>query len=191
MLLAWLKRHSWIGAVGLLAALSWWLQNLVVAPPAKVGARAITHEMDYSMESFTVTEMNATGLPQYRLQAASMEHFPDDGSSHLVKPHVLFYTRERVPWTLTADEGTVSGDNQKIFLNGDVLIERPASSTQGRLNVVTRDVTVRPRDEYAETQQPVTLQDPTNTTRATGMRLHVRDERVQLLSQVQGTYASR
>lgn len=190
MIFSWLKHYSWIGAVAMLAALTWWLQNLAV-PPSKNVAYAVAHEMDYSMETFTVTEMNATGQPRYRLQAASMEHFADDNSSHLIKPQILFYSRENVPWTLVADEGTVTGNNEKIHLSGDVLIDRAATPAQGPLRVVTRDVTVRPRDEYAETQQVVTLTDPVSTTRATGMQMYVRDERVQLLSQVQGTYAPR
>lgn len=190
MMFTWLKRYSWIGAVAALAALTWWLQQLAVPPPKNV-VHEVTHEMDYSMESFTVTEMNAAGQPRYRLQASSMEHFPDDGSTHLIKPQLLFYSSERVPWTLMADEGTVTRDNEKIFLSGDVLIDRAAAPARDPLRVVTRDVTVRPRDDYAETAQPVTLTDPVSTTRATGMRMHVREERVQLLSQVQGTYAPR
>lgn len=190
-MIAWLRRSSWIGAVGALAALTWWLQYWVVVPSTQPVAREVAHEMDYSMETFTVTEMNAAGEPRYRLQAASMEHFQDDGSSHLIKPQILFYGRARAPWTLVADEGTVSGDSAKIFLSGAVVIDRPASPEQGALHAVTRDVTVRPRDEYAETQQLVTLTDPSSTTRATGMRMHVREERVELLSQVRGTYAGR
>lgn len=180
----------WLVALAALAAFTWWLQHLV-APAVAPAERTVRHDADYTMETFTVTAMNAAGQTHYRLQAELMEHYADDGSAHLVKPQVRFFSRERVPWTLAAEEGAVSANGSEIRLTGAVLIERPASATQAPLRLTTSNVLIRPGDEYAETSEPVMLQDPLNTTRAIGMRVHMNDEHVQLLSQVQGRYAPR
>lgn len=190
MIVETLKRYSWTLALVLLAAFTWWLQNLVEPLPV-LPERKTTHRMDYSMEKFTVTEMNHTGQPHYRLQASFMEHFPDDDSAHLVAPQVMFYNQQRTPWTLRADEGTISADNKEINLLGNVVIERASTALEGPLRIATRDVLIRPHEQYAETKAPLTLVDSLNTTRATGMRMFVREEHVQLLSQVQGAYATR
>ena len=180
----------WLTALALLAAFTWWLQHLV-EPAIAPAKRSVRHDADYTMETFTVTQMNAAGQTHYRLQADLMEHYADDGSAHLVKPQVRFFSRERVPWTLAAETGTVAANNSEIRLTGAVLIERPASATQAPLRLTTSNVLIRPGDEYAETREPVMLQDPLNTTRAIGMRVRMNDEHVQLLSQVQGRYAPR
>ena len=86
----------WLVALAALATLTWWLQHLV-KPLMTPAERTVRHEADYTMETFTVTEMNAAGETHYRLQAESMEHYADDDSAHLVKPQVLFFSRERVP----------------------------------------------------------------------------------------------
>ena len=178
----------WLGALAALATLTWWLQHLV-KPLTTSTERTVRHQADYTMDTFTVTEINAAGETHYRLQAASMEHYADDGSSHLVKPQVRFFSRERVPWTLVADEGTVTANSSEIHLNGPVVIERPASATQEALRLTTSNMLIRPHDEYAETHDHVMLQDSLNTTRAIGMRVHMKDEQVQLLSKVEGRYA--
>ena len=185
-----LKPLLWLVMLAATATFTWWLQHLV-EPVATPTERALRHDADYTMETFTVTEMDAAGETHYRLQAESMEHYADDGSARLVKPQVRFFSRERVPWTLAAEEGTVSANNSEIHLNGAVVIERPASATQAPLRLTTSNVLIHPHDEVAETREHVMLQDPLNTTRAMGMRVQMNDERVQLLSQVQGRYAPR
>ena len=185
-----LKPLLWLVVLAAMATFTWWLQHLVepIAAPAQ---RSVGHVADYTMETFSVLEMNAAGETRYRLQAELMEHFADDGSARLVKPQVRFFSRERVPWTLVAEEGTVTANHKEIHLNGAVLIERLASTTQAPLRLMTRNVLLHPHDEVAETREQVMLQDSLNTTRAVGMRVNLNNEHVQLLSQVQGRYAPR
>jgi len=185
-----LKPLLWLALLAAIATVTWWLQHLV-EPGATPAGRAVRHDADYTMETFTVTEMDAAGATHYRLQAESMEHYADDGSARLIKPQVRFFSRERVPWTLVAEEGTVAANGNEIHLNGAVVIERPASANQALLRLTTSNVLIHPHDEVAETREHVMLQDPLNTTRAIGMRVQMNDEHVQLLSQVQGRYAPR
>lgn len=184
------KALLWLIGLAMAATFTWWLQHLV-EPAASLTEPTVRHDPDYTMETFTVTEMEATGATRYRLQAESMQHFPDDDSAHLMKPQVRFFSRERVPWTLLAEEGTVTANNTEIHLNGAVSIERPASSTQAELRLATRNVLLHPYDKVAETREHVTVQDPLNITRSVGMRVNMSEGRLQLLSQVKGTYASR
>ena len=185
-----LKPLIWLAVLAIAATFTWWLQHLV-DPLATPTERAVRHDADYTMETFTVTEMDAGGETQYRLTAESMEHYADDGSARLIKPQLRFFSRTRAPWTLVAEEGTVSANSNEIRLNGAVLIERPASATQASLRLTTSNVLIHPHDEVAETHEHVMLQDSLSTMRAVGMRVQMKDEHVRLLSQVQGRYAPR
>lgn len=173
--------------LGAAATLTWWLQDRAesVAPVRDPAAKTLP---DYSMESFTVTEILASGDPNYKLRAKEMNHFAEDGTAHLKQPRVEFYSNERVPWTLVADAGVASANNDEIRLTGAVVIERPATAERTWIKLTTQNVLVRPREEYAETSEHVMIQDPLSTTTSQGMRVYVNEERVTLQSKVQGKY---
>ncbi len=186
---SWQLRGLLLFALGTAATLTWWLQNREEAV-APLHAHAGKRTPDYSMETFTVTEILPSGEPNYRLRAKQLDHFADDGTAQLDQPRVEFYSADRVPWTLTADAGITSANNDDIQLTGAVVIERPATPDRAWLRLTTQNVRVRPRDEYAETDEHVTIQDPLSVTAAQGMRVFVNDERVLLQSKVQGKYES-
>jgi lipopolysaccharide export system protein LptC len=181
---------GWLAALASGAALTWWLNNLVVPLPS-LPERELRHDPDYSMERFAITEINAGGDTHYRLRADRMDHYPDDGTTRLIKPDLLLYGEEATTYTLNAAEGVATAQNEEIYLNGDVVIKRPATATQEWVRIATRDIVVRHNESYAETKERVVMQDPLFMAQAEGMRLFVKQGRVQLLSGVRSTYAPR
>lgn len=181
---------GWLAALAGAAALTWWLNNLVVPLPA-LPEREPQHNPDYSMERFAIAEISDRGATHYRLQAQQMDHYPDDGTTRLVKPDLLLYGKDGATYTLNAVEGVATAQHEEIRLNGDVVIERPATATQEWMRIATRDVVVRHNESYAETKERVVMQDPLFMAQAVGMRLFVKQGRVQLLSGVRGSYAPR
>ena len=55
------------------------------------------------------------------------------------------------------------------------------------IHIETHDLRVLPREEYAETELPVSISTPESLTHATGMRAYLDESRVQLLSKVKTT----
>jgi lipopolysaccharide export system protein LptC len=186
----WLRRGLVLLALASVTGLTWWLQDRSesVAPPRDPDARQWP---DYSMESFAVTEFLPNGDAQYRLTARQMDHFAADGTARFDRPNIVFHSAARTPWTLTADAGVATANSEEIRLNGAVVIERPQTIERDWLRLSTSNVLVRPREEFAETAEHVDVQDPLSTTAAQGMRVYVNEERVMLLSKVQGKYETR
>jgi lipopolysaccharide export system protein LptC len=145
---------------------------------------------DSFMENFTTQVLNAKGQLQYQLQATYMAHYADDNHSEITQPHFTAYRPDGQRWTVVADSGQALNGSQQIMLNGAVTLKRQATDAAPvNLEIRTRDVTIRPADDYAETTQHTTIIREEGTLEGTGLQVHFREGRVQLLSQVRGIYA--
>lgn len=170
----------------LLVGLSQWLRNLNEAPsvPAK-----LTHEPDYTMDNFVVTAMGPHGKPEHKLAARYMAHYPDDGSTEFTKPHITVFQKNSAPWHIHAERGWMGADRKVVLLRGAVLMENPQAPASRAIRLTTRDMRVRVDEEYAETDQPVTIRGQASIVKAIGMRAFLKEGRVQLLTEVRGSYA--
>lgn len=171
-----------------LAGLTQWLLSMNETPGAM---SSNAHAPDYTMENFTITAMDMQNRPKHRLQAASMAHYPDNDSSEFASPHITIFSADKAPWDIYAKRGWMSGSRELILLKGDVLIENAQATARDRLRLVTKNLRVLTDEQYAETEQPVTITGQTSITHATGMRAYLKDGRLQLLSKVRGTYAPK
>lgn len=170
-----------------LAALSVWLLRTVQSQREPVAASR-SHTPDYFIENFTASAMDERGKLRDRLRAQVMFHYPDDDSSELTRPHVEIYRQDAPPWRIDSDKGWVSAKGESVLLQGEVFINRDAASKRGPVRIITRDVRIRPKDQYAETDQPVTILHAGAHVDAVGMRAYFEQGRVQLLSTVRGKY---
>jgi lipopolysaccharide export system protein LptC len=145
---------------------------------------------DSFMDNFTTRKLDAQGQLQYQLQATHMAHYADDDHSELIHPQFIAYRPNGQYWTMVADTGRTQNGSQQIMLNGKVTLQRRASNTAPvNLEIRTRDVTVRPADDYAETGRHTEIVLDKGKLEATGLQVHFREGRVNLLSQVRGVYA--
>lgn len=171
----------------LVAALSWWLQRSVVTE-SESSVDQVRHEPDYYMENFESTSLDEMGRPAYQLDAENMLHFPDDDSATLEKPHLIVFRGEEEFWDIRAESGLVLNKGESVILQGDVIILRVRPGDEEALQVYTSDLTVRPDEKYVETDAEVTIKDGQGVTRAVGMWADLNQRRVELLSNVRGTY---
>lgn len=187
---AWLKQSrgwlGWLAALGLLALLTQWLLY-ISAPPADRRA-AQRHVPDAIMDQFVATGMGADGRPEHRLRAQRMLHYPDDGSTEFIQPLLTVFQEDAPPWQVQAERGLLVKDRDSVWLQDAVRIENPDAAPHLRWRLDTRDLHVKVDEEYAETARPVTIVGATSVTHAVGMRVFLKEGRIQLLSKVQGTY---
>ncbi|MCL4316473.1 MAG: LPS export ABC transporter periplasmic protein LptC, partial [Gammaproteobacteria bacterium] len=123
-----------------------------------------------------------------RLRAQRMLHYPDDGSTEFIQPLLTVFQVDAPPWEVQAERGTLAQDQDKVWLMDAVRIENPEAAPHLRWRLDTRDLHVKVDEEYAETAQPVTIVGATSVTHAVGMRVFLKEGRVQLLAKVKGTY---
>ena len=85
--------------LGLLAALSFWLQKTVdrdETPKTKV----VRHDADATVENMSARRFDENGQVKYRLVAPFMQHFADDDSSELDLPTLVTYRPDAPPVTM-------------------------------------------------------------------------------------------
>ena len=70
------------------------------------------------------------------------------------------------------------------MLLGEVNIWRNTPEGKRELHIETEDLKVLPREEYAETELPVSISTPESLTLAKGMRAYLDESRMELLSNV-------
>ncbi len=145
------------------------------------------HAPDLTMEEFEVTTMGEDGSPLRRLSAAYMAHFTDTETKELRHPHLVVYQQQAEPWHVASERGWVSADNDVLMLLGKVDIWRNSPDGKREIHIESQDLRVLPREEYAETELPVSISTPESLTHGTGMRAYLAESRVQLLSKVKTT----
>lgn len=147
------------------------------------------HTPDYYVDDFTVSEMGPDGKPKRKLTAEKMLHYPDDDSTELTRPYMVLYEDDTPPWNIRSETGWVSGDGKLILLIGEVYIDRVAAPGVRPLQIKTRDLRVRPEENYAETDNHVRIRSENSEQTSVGMQAWLnKPVRMKFLSNVRGRY---
>ncbi len=151
--------------------------------------REVRHEPDFFIEEVSSTLMDAEGNPLYRLEAAVINHYPDDKSLALQAPRLEYYRHPLPPWTALAEAGRVYDEGRQVFLDGDVSMYRPAEGKQPATELHTDDLLVLPEDNYAETAARVKIISGKSQLKGTGLRAYLDEGRLEILANGEGIYA--
>ncbi len=184
-----MKNHIWVYGSLTLLGLSSWLIADWITPKPQLATSAASHRPDSFSETFTKTLMNPSGTPKHKLSAESMVHFRDDKSTDLTKPKLVFFDDQHPPWTVRSDTGQVTSNGEKILLNGNVFISRPAAPGVRPINIVTKNLTVKPETNTAETNEFAELTSRANRISGIGLDVNFGQiKKVTLRSNVRGKY---
>ena len=175
--------------VGMLAALTFWL-DLIAHPPAR-GPGASRHDPDYIVENLSAVRMGETGTASYTLSAAKMMHYPDDDTTLMTTPEFVSYGSARAPVKITAAQAVVSANGAHVYFQDNVRLTRGAYGESSELVVRTAFLHVVPDDGIALTDRQVTITDAATTVTAVGLELDNETRVIKLLSNVRGTYDPR
>ena len=186
-----MQRRNVIIATLLIVASIWSWQ--VSEQPAEVAPesaqQAPDHTVDYYVRDFSVTTMSPEGQPARQLQADLMQHFLDDDTTRLTNPYLQVHNPDSASWEVRAERGWISGDGELLLLSGAVEIHRPGSPAAREIHLATRDLRVQPEQDYAETDEAVTITSEQNWVKSTGMQAWLREPvRLKLLSDTRAHY---
>ncbi|MGH8602373.1 MAG: LPS export ABC transporter periplasmic protein LptC [Gammaproteobacteria bacterium] len=146
---------------------------------------------DSYMEHFVRMAMDENGRIETQLRAPYMAHFPVDGHSELTKPTLDVYNARGNPWHASAERAWVSGAEDVILLFGKVHLWREDSSGNREWDLFTGKMRVFPKQEYAETKNPVTIVGKNTVTRAVGLKADLIRDRLELSSRVRSRHDVR
>lgn len=170
-----------------LSIASWWLLKLNGVEGEKIPAPP--HSPDFFSIDYAKWEMDGSGLLKKKLLADTIEHFADDGSTRLNNPKIAINNKQSVSWTIHSEAGVLSDDGKNLLLTGQVIIERGQSDRQRKLKIITRNLTVKPESNHAETQERAEIINPPNVTTGVGMKMFFAEPiKLQLLANVKGKY---
>jgi len=175
--------------LGGLAALTYWLDAQVHDPgPRRDGSGR--HEPDLFAEGVRAVELDADGRPTQTLAAAVARHYPDDGTIEFEAPRLAVSRAGQPSFTIEAQRARVSGDRENAYFEGAVRATREAGPDQGgeaRIALTTEFLHVIPKQDRAQTDRPVTIEEGRGIIRATGLILDNASKTLKLKSEVRGT----
>ena len=175
-----------------LAGLSWWFTERIADDTQGDSKRSGQRSPDHFVRRLEVTTLTPEGLPGRSLRADEVRHFLDDQSTELSAPRVTIHQESLPPWQITAESGWVSRDGEQVLLSGAVRIERGGTADDPPVVLLTSNLRFTPAEDYAETDERVTIDSEQDHVEALGMRAWLRRPgRVKLLSEVKGRYVPR
>ena len=142
------------------------------------------HTPDFYMENFVTVKMDESGAVQRRVEAEYMAHFPDTDTHEFQDPYMVMYREDGPPWHVRSERGWLSSSGDVMLLLGQVHIWRNNVDGDKQVDVKTEDLRVLPEREYGETDKPVLITTATTQTRGIGMKAHLAESRLELLSNV-------
>lgn len=149
------------------------------------------HEPDYYLIEMVRRTMNREGGLQSVLSAEQVFHYPDDDTTELAHPHMEIYNGGENPWQVVAERGTVKSDNEVIVLHGRVEIWRIDDRGRREYEILTSELRIFPKVQYAETDNAATIKGPSSVTKTRGFRANFEHNRLELLEQVRSRHEKR
>ena len=174
--------------LALLATMSFWLDRKV-QPSAPRADGSTRHDPDFIVEGFSAVKMNPDGTRRYALTAKRMAHFPDDNSTQLELPRLVYFDYQRAPVTIRSETAEAVQGGDDVFFRGDVQIIRSAFASNAELGVFTSYLQVIPDKDLAKTDKPVRMVEGSSTASSVGLELNNVTREIKLLSEVKVSYA--
>jgi lipopolysaccharide export system protein LptC len=176
----------YLGVLAILALLSYGLLLEVrssLQPPKPLDEQTPVLTMDNAL----ATRMNEQGQREYTLSAVHALQRPEPRGSWLEQPVFTLFQDESIAWLLHAERAWVSSDYELIRLEGDVSLNRPATTGKPVL-ITTPKAWIRPAENYVETAEIVHMETPDGVLTSVGAKAYLREQQVELLSEVRGNY---
>lgn len=145
---------------------------------------------DTYMFNVSATKMNAlTGKPQDQLFSPQIVHYAAGDIANVTTPHiVIFSDNGNQPWNITANNGQAQNGIDTVLLWNNVRMVQAAGPTNAAMTITTSSITIFPHQQYAQTQQAVTLVQPSGTASAIGLHAYLETGVMDLLTQARGQY---
>jgi len=139
---------------------------------------------EFFLDQSLTTRYLPDGSIDYQFNSEHLDYYKNANLAQSKMAYFIFFSSDGHNWHTRADNAIFSNDNKKIQLNGNVKIWQPTRN----LELTTDELFVSEKKDYAETDKPVTIKSAAGITHSTGMTVDLNAEKLQLLSNVTGTY---
>ncbi|UHQ54812.1 LPS export ABC transporter periplasmic protein LptC [Microbulbifer sp. YPW16] len=178
--------------VALISAVAWFAES---PPPELLGKqptpRQYNRAPDLVIRDARTRHFNLEGNLAYRVDAERITffQFARRDRANLKEPRILFYQGDQPRWRTESRSGVAHNNGERVVLRGEVHINELPEP--GGIVLDTEKITIKPRQEYAETDKLVTIAAGPNRTQGKGLRAFLKQDRVEILSEVESTYETQ
>lgn len=141
----------------------------------------------YYMKGAELLRMDDSGRVLYRLQTDEATQTEIDGIITLDLVKVSYDPQSDVPWDLRADTGYILPNRNIIQLEGDV-VASTREDNQESVRIKTEFLQLDTETYIADTDREVTVDYSANKVIAKGLRAYLKEERLQLVADVNGVF---
>ncbi len=168
---------------------SWWLiRNSFTTDTAE--NINLPNTPDSYMVQAHYTHYNQQGQLLSSVSSPHLIHYPKQDTSILDKPRLEFHAANGQTWIITADHGVSKYGVKVVYLTDNVKVERIDKQTRKTMTMTTTALTAYPPQDYAETNEPVTIVQPGSVINSVGLTANLKTGDITLLSNAQGVYES-
>jgi lipopolysaccharide export system protein LptC len=173
-----------------LAALTFWLRYATdfTEKPADGKHR---HDPDYIVDGVSLRKIGQSGILEYTLIADQIRHYPDDDTTSMDRPKLVYLHPTRPPVTISAVHGVMGPKGERVDLSEEVEVRRAGSAKNPPLLVETSEMTVLTGDEKAFTKSHVLITQGGSWVQGVGMQVDNKLQTYLLESRVSGEMESR
>jgi lipopolysaccharide export system protein LptC len=146
------------------------------------------------MTNVDLREFDAIGALRYQLKTPLIRHFQANKQASAEDytlfdlPQIVFLDDPQKPaWYMTAQLARSDNNGELFTLTTDVLAQQ-TSPTQGIISINTAELHLNTHEQFAETDKAVTMRAAKGQVDTLGMRAYLKQDRIELLSHVKGTY---
>jgi len=181
------KQAAWmfVALIGL-ACSGWYYAS---APTVfTLNEQALSTTVDIVIRQLIVHQFDANGQLAHYLHTPLMQHTPFNNTHWLKNPHIKIAQKNQPPWDIRAEHATALHNGKQITFNKHVLIHQKKDAHTQESTLATEEITYFPENKLATTPKLVEFTQAGNVMKSTGMKAWLAENRVQLLSNAQGTY---
>jgi LPS export ABC transporter protein LptC len=174
-------------AVLLIVALGTWYLARSLQPAEVTETLADGSGDGFYLKSARILGTDVDGQLLYEIEADFVEQ--QESNEILMQNVRISYTADsQVPWTINADEATISEDQSLLRLSGHVIAVSNAGFAGQVTEIRAPHLDIEPTMYKAETDSRVQIRIGSRSLTATGMLALLQDNRLQLRSNVSGKF---
>lgn len=171
-----------------LALLTFYLERTVRDDESPAALRR--HDPDYIVTNFTTTTYTGEGAVETVMSAQRMVHYPDDDTTELFAPRVVYAKPQQPRFSVRAERGELSRDGDEIFLYGDVVLVRDASSNRPEARMTTEFLHVLRDRSLVRTDRLVKIVEGGRSLEGRGMEYNNASRELVLRADVIARFAN-
>lgn len=181
------RHFTLLAVLGAGALGSWYLAR----PTAEtdLGERPVEGEhQGYYLKTARILGTGENGKLLYQIEAGHAEQQSDE-RIEFTDVRIRYSPESDIPWTVVADAATLNENNPRITLRGHVRATSNSAAGDNETEIRTQYLELDPERFLAETEQRVQIRVGARSLTATGMLASLKDDRIELKSNVRGKIA--